>query len=34
MKNRRMDLFFKSDKKKVFRDDENNSNSISYLYVS
>ena len=34
MKNRRIYLFFKSDKKKVFRNDKNNSNSISYFYVS
>jgi len=34
MKNKRIDLFFKSDKKKVIRDNENNTNSIFYLYVS
>ena len=34
MKNKRMNLFVKSGKKKVIRDDENNSNSIFYLNVS
>jgi len=34
MQSKRMKLFFKSDKKKVIHDDENNSNSISYLNVS
>jgi len=34
MKNKRINLFVKSDKKKVIRDDENNSNSIFYLNVS
>jgi len=29
-----MNLFVKSDKKKVIRDDENNSNSIFYLNLS
>jgi len=34
MKNKKMNLFLKSDKKKVIRGDENNSNSIFYLNVS
>jgi len=34
MQNKRMKLFFKSDKKKVICGDENNSNSIPYLNVS
>ena len=34
MKNKRMNLFVKSGKKKVIRGDENNSNSIFYLNVS
>jgi len=34
MKNKRMNLFFKSYKKKVICGDENNSNSISYLNIS
>ena len=34
MKNKRMNLFVKSDKKKVICGDENNSNSIFYLNVS
>jgi len=34
MKNKRIDLFFRSDKKKDICDDENNSNSISSLQVS
>ena len=34
MKNKKMNLFVKSGKKKVIRGDENNSNSIFYLNVS
>jgi len=34
MKNKRIDLFLKSDKKKVIGENENNTNSIYYLYVS
>jgi len=34
MKNKRMNLFVKSDKKKVICGDENNLNSIFYLNVS
>ena len=34
MKNKRIYLFLKSDKKKAIGEDKNNTNSISYLYVS